>query len=107
MVLDWLSRGWPCAESEVRCDDDHITGTPLEFKAAETQVGELRSSGDHVAFNVHQTGTYRAGLPPPVEGPRAETLDCNGLVRVENGRVVSGRVICDRMGLWARLRDAA
>ena len=52
VVLDWLSRGWPCAETEVRCDDDHITGTPLEFKAAMTQVGELLSSGDYVAFNV-------------------------------------------------------
>ena len=107
VVLDWLSRGWPCAENAVLCDDDHITGTALEFDVDETKIGELLSSGDHVAFNVRQSGTYRAGLPPPVAGPQAETLDCNGLVRVENGRVVSGRVIRDRMGLWARMRKAS
>jgi len=107
VVLKWLAQGWPCAEHLVRCDDDHITGTPLEFGVAETKVGELLSSGDHVAFNVRQRGTYRDGLPAPAAGPQAETLDCNGLVRVENGRVVSGRVIRDRMGLWSRMRVAA
>lgn len=107
VVRDWLAGGWPCAETAVRCDDDHITGTPLEFDVAETQVGELLSSGDHVAFNVRQIGTYRGGLPAPAAGPRAETLDCNGLVRVENGSVVSGRVIRDRMGVWARMRKAS
>ncbi|SDD53395.1 nuclear transport factor 2 family protein [Ruegeria marina] len=106
VVLEWLAHGWPCAEAQVRCDDDHITGTPLEFDVAETQIGELLSSGDHVAFNVRQVGTYRTGLPAPAAGPCAETLDCNGLLRVENGRVVSGRVIRDRMGLWSRMRAA-
>lgn len=107
VVLDWLAGGWPRPESAVHCDDDHITGTPLEFDVDETQVGEMLSSGDHVAFNVRQTGTYRTGLPAPAAGPQAQTLDVNGLVHVENGRVVSGRVIRDRMGLWVRMRNAA
>ncbi len=107
VVRRWLAKGWPCAEGDVRCDDEHITGEPLRFDAGETHVGELLSSGDHVAFNVRQSGVYRGGLPSPAVGPGAETLDCNGLVKVENGKVVSGRVIRDRMGLWSRIRAAA
>jgi len=107
VVLDWLKGGWPCVEASVRCDDDDFTGTPLEFDVAETAVGELLSSGEYVAFNVRQSGTYRGGLPAPVSGPRDETLDCNGIVRVKGGKVISGRVIRDRMGLWARMRAAA
>lgn len=107
VVQGWLAQGWPCAPEEVRCDDDYITGTPLEFKIDDMVIGEMLSSGDHVAFNVRQRGIYLGGLPGAAEGPRAETLDCNGLVKVENGQVVSGRVIRDRMGLWGRMRAAA
>lgn len=106
-VLQWLQGDWPRSPDAVRCDDDHLTGTALAFEVAETQVGELLSAGDHVAFNVRQTGRYLGGLPAPASGPVAETLDVNGIVRVENGRVVEGRVIRDRMGLWARMRKAA
>jgi len=107
VVLDWLKGGWPCVEASVRCDDDDFTGTPLEFDVAETAVGELLSSGEYVAFNVRQSGTSRGGLPAPVYGPRDETHACNGIVRVKGGKVTSGRVIRDRMGLWARMRAAA
>ena len=106
-VMDWVKGGWPRPETTVRCDDDHITGTPLEFRVEATKLSKIVSSGNHVAFHVRQSGTYLGGLPAPVQGPRAETLDCNGLVRVENGQVVAGRVIRDRMGLWSRLRAAA
>jgi hypothetical protein len=107
VVSDWLARGWPCTEDAVRCDDDYITGTPLAFDVTANEFGEMLSSGDHVAFNVRQSGTYRGGLPAPATGPCPETLDCNGIVRVENGRVKSGRVIRDRMGMWSRMRAAA
>lgn len=106
-VLDWLKGSWPKPEAAVRCDDEHITGTPLEFDVDDTAVGEMLSSGDYVAFNVRQSGTYRGGLPAPAVGPRVETLDCNGIVRIDDGQVVEGRVIRDRMGLWARMRAAA
>ena len=105
IVLAWLGQGWPCTPDAVRCDDEHITNTALDFEVSTTEVGELLSSGVHVAFNVRQRGIYRGGLPEAA--PRRETLDCNGIVRVEDGRVVSGRVIRDRMGLWSRLRAAA
>jgi len=105
VVRDWLTGDWPCPEGRVLCDDDHITGDPLRFNVATTEVMELLSSGEHVAFNVRQTGTYVAGLP--ADGPATQTLDVNGIVRVSDGMVASGRVIRDRMGLWSRLRAAA
>jgi len=107
VVLEWVKRGWPRPEDAVRCDDDYITGDALEFDVNATEVGELLSSGDFVAFNVRQHGTYVGGLPAPASGPMAETLDVNGIVRVENGQVADGRVIRDRMGLWARMRNVA
>ena len=106
-VRDWLNGNWPRPQGDVHCDDDHITGTPLAFEVVETEVGTLLSSGDYVAFNVRQRGTFLDGLPAPAAGPAAETLDCNGIVLVRDGKVVSGRVIRDRMGLWARLRATA
>jgi hypothetical protein len=105
IVNDWLTGDWPRPQTLVLCDDDHITDEPLRFEVAATEVRDIVSSGDHVAFNVRQSGIYIGGLP--ARGPCAEALDVNGLVRVWNGKVHSGRVIRDRMGLWARVRDAA
>ena len=105
-VLGWLNESWPLP-GDIPCDDDHITGVPLEFEVTGAEVGALHSSGDHVAFNLRQRGHYLRGLPEVADGPTEETLDVNGLVRVVDGRVVSGRVIRDRMGLWSRLRAAA
>lgn len=104
VVREWLAGAWPRPEAGVRCDDDHLTGIPLDFDVRDLDVGAIVSSGSEVAFNVRQRGVYRGGLPAPATGPREESLDCNGIVRVENGRIVTGRVIRDRMGLWARMR---
>lgn len=105
-VLAWLEGSWPLPGG-VRCDDEHITGVALEFEVDGAEVGQIRSSGEHVAFNLRQRGRYLRGLPDVSEGPTEQTLDVNGLVQVSDGRVVSGRVIRDRMGLWSRLRNAA
>ncbi|MBR9852585.1 MAG: nuclear transport factor 2 family protein [Rhodobacteraceae bacterium] len=105
-VLAWLHGAWPLP-GDIPCDDDHITGVPLEFEVTGAEVGALHCSGEHVAFNLRQRGHYLRGLPDVADGPVEETLDVNGLVRVVDGRVVSGRVIRDRMGLWSRLRAAA
>lgn len=104
-VLGWLDRSWPLPG--IPSDDDHITGVSLEFEVTGAEVGALYSSGEHVAFNLRQSGRYLRGLPDVAEGQDEQTLDVNGLVQVVNGRVVSGRVIRDRMGLWSRLRAAA
>lgn len=103
VVRSWLTQSWPIAGSTVRCDDEHITGVPLEFDVRAGEITELFSSGPDVAFHVRQTGIYRGGLPGV--DARAETfvLHCNGIVRVQHGQVCSGRVIRDRIGLRAAL----
>jgi long-chain acyl-CoA synthetase len=97
----WLEGAWPKL-GPVRCDDEHITAVPLAFDVDRTDLPFLSSSGPDVVFHARQSGTYRSGLPkaPPAgEG----VLYVNGIVRVEDGRIVSGRVIRDRLGLQAAL----
>jgi hypothetical protein len=108
-VRRWLRGSWPQPPAGVRCDDEHTTGVPLHFEVRSVQVTELFSSGQEVAFHVVQTGTYRSGLAGIAPSDRPAVLHANGLVRVQDGRVVSGRVIRDRFGLRARLQaqDAA
>ena len=87
----------------MRCDDDHITGQPLQFDVASVDVVDIFSSGDQVAFHVRQQGRYRGGLPGVPARDRLELLNCNGMVWVKDGAVTTGRVIRDRGGLKARL----
>ena len=96
-VTGWAAGGWP--RPEVVADDEHITGEALEFEVAASEVRALRASGDRVAFALRQRGTYRGGLGG---APGPDFLDANGIVRVDGGRVISGRVIRDRMGLHRR-----
>ena len=105
VVRQWLTASWPSSVMGVRCDDEHITGVPLAFRVESGEITEMFSAGCEVAFHIRQTGRYLGGLPG-VE-PRALTsvLHCNGIVRVQDGQVVSGRVIRDRIGLLASLKD--
>ena len=105
VVARWLTGSWPA--SAVRCDDEHIIGDPLRFEVRDVEIDALLSSGPEVVFHARQTGVYRGGLPG-VEGTAENAvLHVNGLVRVEDGRVRSGRVIRDRAGLRAALRKGA
>lgn len=101
VVRRWLAGAWP--KAGLPCDDEHITGAPLRFDVDGSEDETFHVSGDWVAFHIRQHGTYRGGLPD-APGPVATTLDVNGLVRVADGQIVEGRVIRDRMGLWARTR---
>ena len=103
VVRHWLSQSWPRVSAGVRVDDEHITGMPLDFEVESTEVIDLFSSGSDVAFRVHQRGRYRSGLPGVPARDRVEVLKLNGIVRVQDGAVCSGRVIRDRGGLKARL----
>lgn len=103
VVRAWLTESWPPAAPGVRCDDEHITGVPLVFDVASGEISELFSSGPEVAFHVRQTGSYLGGLPGVESRGRTSVLHCNGIVRVQDGRVHSGRVIRDRAGLRASL----
>lgn len=102
-VAAWLEGAWPHEPSTVRCDDDHITGTPLRFDVTETETVFLESSGPDVVFHVRQNGIYLGGLAKIGAIDLPATLYVNGIVRVEGGRVSSGRVIRDRVGLQAAL----
>ena len=105
VVRQWLTRSWPASEVGVRCDDEHLTGAPLTFAVESGEITELFSSGDEVAFHVCQTGRYAAGFPGISPSENTFVLHCNGIVRVQDGQVVSGRVIRDRIGLLASLKS--
>ena len=100
VVADWLTGGWP--KRGVRCDDEHLTGKTVTFDVTVTDVIEMHSVGDTVVFAARQSGRYLGGLPGAIPGP--DFIDVNGFVHVRDGRVASGRVIRDRMGLRARRR---
>ena len=103
-MRDWLTQSWPARAPGVLCDDEHITGaTPLSFEVTTSEVTTLFSSGAEVAFHVRQTGRYLGGLPGLAAGSHEAVLHCNGIVKVEDGAVVSGRVIRDRAGLRGSL----
>jgi hypothetical protein len=79
---------------------------PLEFKVASVEFTELFSSGDDVAFHARQTGRYLGGLAGLESSPKSWVLNVNGLLCVQDGQVVAGRIIRDRSGLKARLQQA-
>jgi hypothetical protein len=106
IVSNWLNNSWPPSESQVRCDDEHITGVPLEFQVCTTVIDELHASGSVVAFHAKQTGIYLNGLSGIEPHQPNAVLHCNGLIRVLDGKVESGRVIRDRVGLKASLKKA-
>jgi hypothetical protein len=106
VVRRWLLGSWPTAVAGLRCDDEHITGAPLRFDVAEVEIDTLVSSGPDVAFHARQTGFYVGGLAGVAEQRQRATLHANGILRVAEGRVQSGRVIRDRAGLRAALQKA-
>ncbi|MDP9096025.1 MAG: hypothetical protein M3N26_05635, partial [Pseudomonadota bacterium] len=104
VVQRWLAQSWPVPISGVRCDDDHLTGLPLQFDVHGCEFTELFSSGPDVAFHVQQTGRYRGGLAGMDASDAELPLHCNGILRVDGGAVTSGRVIRDRGALRVRLK---
>jgi predicted ester cyclase len=78
---------------------------PLEFTVQSVEFTELFSSGDEVAFHARQTGQYQGGIAGLEASTKSWLLNVNGLLRVQEGQVVSGRIIRDRSGLKARLQQ--
>ncbi len=104
VVRNGLSQSWPPSLNTVRCDDEHITGVPLVFEVQSVEFTELFSSGDDVAFHARQTGCYQSGFAGIASTTSSMLLNVNGILRVQDGQVVSGRIIRDRSGLKARLQ---
>lgn len=96
VVRDWVGDGM--GGGAVRWDDGDTT-TLLDEAASE--VDELFSAGRSVAFRVSRHGRYAGGLAgvDPAAVGRPVTLHLVGLVRVEGGRVGTGRIVRDRLGL--------
>jgi predicted ester cyclase len=87
--------------------DDEWTGAKRQrvIKASGAIVDDLFSAGDQVAFHAAQTGRLADDFPAGSPSPRESevVLHMSGLVTVKDGRIVKGRVIRDRLGLYRRL----
>jgi hypothetical protein len=105
VVRHWLTQSWPLGSHAVRCDDEHITGMPLHFKVQSVEFTELFSSGDDVAFHARQTGHYLGGFNGIEASNKRCLLNVNGILRVQDAQVTSGRIIRDRIGLKTRLQQ--
>ena len=107
-VREWLS-GPDLRSAPVVCDDEH-TGQPAErlLDVDGCEVHELFSAGTWVAFHVRQTGRFVGGLEglDDLVGAQA-ALEVAGLVRAQDGKVVEGRVVRDRLGTARALRAQA
>jgi len=79
----------------------------LKFEVTGVEFTELFSSGEYVAVHARQTGFYRSSFAGLQACEKPMFLNTNGILQVQNGRVVSGRVVRDRLGLKARLQKAA
>lgn len=102
----WLTGPWPTPTEAVRCDDEHITHMPLHFEVREVEIDALFSSGPNVAFHSRQTGVYIGGLPGVEAAGQPARIEANGILHVVDGRVCSGRIIRDRVGLRAALQGS-
>jgi hypothetical protein len=108
VVRAWLA-GPDLRAAPVVCDDE-ATGQPAErlLEVESCDVHVLFSAGDQVAFHVAQTGRYVGGLDglDDLVGETA-VLELAGIVTVQDGQVVGGRVARDRLGTARALRNAA
>ncbi|MQA12667.1 MAG: nuclear transport factor 2 family protein [Pseudonocardiaceae bacterium] len=107
VVRDWLAAGLPAGRAGISCDDEPTGRPPAPLiEVRTTQVDELFSAGDRVAFHVACHGRYLGGLDGTDGRIGCEaTLHLGGLVTVTGGRVVDGRLIRDRLGLQRALRQ--
>ncbi|WP_323039106.1 ester cyclase [Gemmobacter sp.] len=109
LVRRALASGELMQAPELLFDDEWITdqSRPRIIAPTACTVNDIFSAGDHVAFHACVEGTVNPGteLGDGATG-RPAFLHFAGIVRVRDGRVVSGRGVRDRIGLMKRLRDA-
>lgn len=103
IVRAWLETGAARCHSVLR--DDEWLGQPSQdvLNVRATEVLDLFSAGPRVAFHVRHEGVLRDDFPTSGVAGAAVFLHCAGIVEVENGQVVRGRVVRDRTGLQRRL----
>ncbi len=87
--------------------DDEWTGAPRQrvIEPEGALIDDLFSAGNQVAFHAALAGRVADDFRTvETAGTTAEAvLHLSGLVTLENGKIVSGRVIRDRLGLYRRL----
>jgi predicted ester cyclase len=101
IVRDWLARGDLRDATEVILDGSWYEPLcPSPIAVEKVVINDLFSAGDRVAFHVSQTGGYTGGLRGVPEARRGShaRLDCAGLARIDDGRLVGVRAITDRQG---------
>jgi SnoaL-like polyketide cyclase len=107
VVRGWLDDGLPGTAVH---QDDGTAGPILDD--AHTEVDDLFSAGEQVAFRVTRRGRYRGGpgggqQPDDTAVGAAAALHLVGLVTVTGDRVVGGRTVRDRLGLARALAAPA
>lgn len=101
----WMTTPGLRIDDENRETEDRNTNERLVFEVHSTEIAELFSAGADVAFHVCHHGKYISGfsdLPVP-DTHSTQVLYSAGMVTVADGRVVSGRIIRDRLALRALL----
>lgn len=101
VVRAWLEAGDLARTPGVLCDDAW-TGAEVEavVDQADIAINDLFSCGAHVGFHATQKGGLSADFAPTqADVGRAVELHMAGIVHVENGAVVSGRIIRNRLDL--------
>ena len=116
LVRRWLrAPGSVSADAVVADDGSHAARAPL-VDVVHVEVQEIFSRRGLVAFAATQRGTYLGGLD--AAGPGGATggaevdvavgveveLGSAGIVEVADGRITSGHVVRDRLGLERRLQ---
>ncbi|GAA0935543.1 ester cyclase [Pseudonocardia zijingensis] len=102
VVRDWIAAGTPGGAVRV---DDGDRSVPQE--EASDEVDDLFSAGSAVAFRLTRRGRYAGGLDgvdPALIGT-SSTLHLVGIVHVAGGRVASGQIIRDRLGMARSLKS--
>lgn len=94
-----IARAWVSAAdfSGISVDDGLEPG-PLALAVDDTSFSRVFSAGRSVAF-----AATLNGIASPPRPQVAAALDITGLVHVREGRVSSGTVVTDRLGLHRRL----
>jgi predicted ester cyclase len=104
-VREWIAAGLPGGGVRWDDGDDHR----LLDDDAESQVDDLFSAGERVAFRLTRTGRYADGSLPGLGADYAglpATLHLVALVRVAGGEVVGGHGVRDRQGLGRALLES-
>lgn len=104
---DWLLDAHSIVDalSDVGQTEDPPAASLIAVKT--TQIDEIFSAGDRVAFHATHHGTYKGGFP----GVRSSVvgtpvaLHVAGILTVRAGTVVASQLVTDRLGLQRALRS--